>query len=140
ALVLVALEIGLVPAAAGEAERRRGKPAPHRGLAAARTLFRIRVGQPLQTFETMTAFAAVELVDGHALDSRRGSGGRCMAGAALLKAVKHGSWTGAPSNAPVTAGRLPATLFDELAGAAAINPDRAATEAPGLAFHAGCTR
>jgi len=56
---------GGVPAAAGEAERRRGDAALHGGPGALRTGRRIRIGQLLQALEAVAAFAAFEVVDGH---------------------------------------------------------------------------
>src|SRR5690606_5884798 len=65
-LVAVLLEVGLVPAAAGKAERRRGHLAADlaRRVAGGADL-RIGIGQLLQAVEGMTAGSALEGVDGH---------------------------------------------------------------------------
>src|SRR5690606_3354926 len=63
--VAVLLEVGLVPAATGEAERRRGQGALHRGGAAGRAGIRIRVGKLLQAVEAVAALLAAVRIDGH---------------------------------------------------------------------------
>src|SRR6185437_3761756 len=65
-LFLVGFEIGLVPAAARQAKRRRGHLTLHGGvLAAVRTDIGIGIGQLLQALELFAAVAATEHVDGH---------------------------------------------------------------------------
>src|SRR5690606_4291485 len=63
--VAVLLEVGFVPAAAGQAERRRGDRALHRGRAAGRAGRGIRVGKLLQPVEAVAALFAAERIDGH---------------------------------------------------------------------------
>src|SRR6185312_12763816 len=64
-LLAVLLEIGLVPAAAGQAERRRTDPAVQFGCRAGGADGGIGIGQLLQAIKTMAAAAAFKFVDGH---------------------------------------------------------------------------
>jgi hypothetical protein len=64
-LVAVFLEIGFVPARAGQTKTRRGQLPAHLLGAALRTNRRIGVGKFLQAVELVTATAAFEGVDGH---------------------------------------------------------------------------
>src|SRR6185312_1979640 len=64
-LVAIRLEIGLVPAAAGQPERRRAHPPPQLRRGARRTNRGIAVGQLLQPIEAMATGVAFKFVDGH---------------------------------------------------------------------------
>src|SRR6476659_9841953 len=64
-LVAVLLEVGLVPAAAGQAEARRRQLALDRRRAAIRAGVRVGIGKLLQAVEAVAAGGADEGVDGH---------------------------------------------------------------------------
>src|SRR5690606_32653456 len=128
----VLLEVGLVPAAAGEAERRRGQLAPHPALGAAgRARGRVRVGELLQAVELMAAGGAAERVDGHGVTGWEvdraptwGRGGRNQAAASVGAAPRRGR---------LGHGRRQVELHLEQAAA---GPREFVQEAPaGLHFH-----
>src|SRR5690606_13932435 len=64
-LLAIALEVGLVPAAAGQPEHGRGHLPPHRVPATGRAGIGIGVGQLLQPVEAVAAIGAFESVDRH---------------------------------------------------------------------------
>jgi hypothetical protein len=69
-LIALFLEIGLVPAASGQAKRGRGKPAMQLRRLAGRANYGVVVRQFLQSVKAMTTTAAFEFIDWH-----EGSGG-----------------------------------------------------------------
>jgi hypothetical protein len=71
-LVAILLEVGFVPAAAGQPERRRTDHPPQVRRIAGGTDRGIRIGQLLQVVEVVTATAAFKFVDGHENSRRTG--------------------------------------------------------------------
>src|SRR6185312_3858476 len=69
ALVPGLLEVGFVPAAAGQAEHRRAEHVLQLLGVAVGTHLRVRVRQLLQVVKTMAARATLEFIDGHAYSS-----------------------------------------------------------------------
>src|SRR5690606_12165079 len=102
---------GLVPAAAGQAERRGRELALHRAFRALRAGIRIGIRQLLQTIELVATGSALESVDGHGvrLETLRGKRNRprCGGGFRHFKPLPGGlssprAWAGSP---PVGSGR-----------------------------------
>src|SRR5581483_2323724 len=84
-LVLVRFEIGLVPAPAGQPERRRGDLPLDLILSALGAFVGIGIGQLLQAVELVPTSLATECVDRHGADLERGMIADCWAGREKIK-------------------------------------------------------
>src|SRR5690606_26340070 len=97
--VAVLLEVGLVPAAAGQAERRCGHlPTDLAAGVAGRAGLRVGVGKLLQTIESVAAGGALERIDGHGSHTTGKTAALMGAAAFHFKAAAQGEDAAWPSN------------------------------------------